>query len=183
MTTDLSVRILRSRASTRSMANDIDRLDKKAGTLSVLVALDVAGELRMTELCRGIPLERETVTNAVRPLEDIDLVEIRDGRQFPFSKSVSLSPLGRKLVHSPLMEWPSVLFEHGLDRVSQARDVSRARTLEDRVSISRVEARGLSAGERNRSPDSGSESVEWVSPQEELKLPPRALLRTRSESF
>ncbi|MGA3023030.1 MAG: helix-turn-helix domain-containing protein [Thermoplasmata archaeon] len=97
------------------MAYGIERLDKKAGTLSVLLLLGVADGVKMTDLCRSIPLERATISRAVALLEEFDLVTLSDSAGFPFTKRVALSSLGRRLVHSPIQEWPSIFFEHEVD--------------------------------------------------------------------
>jgi DNA-binding MarR family transcriptional regulator len=59
------------------MSHELTRIDKKAGTLEVLVSLYAAGELKMTELCRTIHLDRGTVAGAVATLEKLKLLTLR----------------------------------------------------------------------------------------------------------
>lgn len=95
----------------RTMWHHLVELDKKAGTLEVLLALYTGGELRMTELCRSIRLERGTVCRAVLVLRRLEFVTLQDSGRFPFSRTVMLTALGRKLVAAPLAIWPSIFFE------------------------------------------------------------------------
>ncbi len=98
--------------ASREMVYSIERLDRKAGTLSVLLSLGAADGVKMTDLCRSIPLERATVSRAVTVLVDFDLVTLTDSAEFPFTRRVALTPLGQRIIRSPLQEWPSILFEH-----------------------------------------------------------------------
>jgi DNA-binding MarR family transcriptional regulator len=93
------------------MSHELASIDKKAGTLQVLVALDSGGETRMTDLCRSIRLERGTVARAVAVLERLGLVIRTHEREFPFVRPVFLSPLGRRVIQAPITEWSSILFE------------------------------------------------------------------------
>jgi DNA-binding MarR family transcriptional regulator len=113
------------------MSHELTRIDKKAGTLEVLVALYAAGELKMTELCRTIHLDRGTVAGAVAILEELRLLTLRSTGQFPFARQVVLSPLGGRLVRSPLVEWPSILFEQDVDRFGTESIQSRNRGPDD----------------------------------------------------
>lgn len=98
------------------MVEEFVRLDKKAGTLSVLLALNSQGELKMTELCRRIHLEKGTVERAAALLRELDLVELRASPHFPFSKSLTLTELGSRLVRRPLPEWSAALLERSQSR-------------------------------------------------------------------
>jgi DNA-binding MarR family transcriptional regulator len=91
------------------MADYLVRLDKKAGTLSVLVALQGTEGLPMSQLCRLIRLERATTASAVQILKDIGLVERRQSLEFPFRKVVSLTDFGLRLVSQPVLRWRSLL--------------------------------------------------------------------------
>jgi DNA-binding HxlR family transcriptional regulator len=93
------------------VSHELTRLDKKAGTIEILVSLYTGGDRRMTELARSIHLDRGTIARAVSVLEQLHLVTLDDPRRFPFAREVRLTPLGRQLVRAPVLEWPSILFE------------------------------------------------------------------------
>jgi len=100
--------------SVPGLLDSLVALDKKAGTLEVLISLYGKDAVPVTELCRSIPLERATSMRAIRVLQKIGLVSEVDSHRFPFRKTVSLSPLGARLASAPVIEWESILFTQGL---------------------------------------------------------------------
>lgn len=100
------------------------KLDKTAGTLSVLLAPNSQGELKMTKLCGQLRLEKGTVERAASLRRELDLVELRASPRFPFSKSLMLTGFGSRLVRRPLAEWSSALPERSQSRRATGWDRS-----------------------------------------------------------
>lgn len=92
------------------MLEEIYRIDRKAGAISILLTLDRGGELRFSQLGTHTKLDRATTVGAVDLLVDLGLVEVQASERFPFSKRLNLSPAGVTLIRSPLNEWPTIFF-------------------------------------------------------------------------
>lgn len=108
----------------------LDRLDRKAGTLAVMVCLDQMGEATLTQLHRAVHFEKGTTNRAVELLSSMGIILRQRKSQFPFSKATRLSEFGSELIRSPLLSWESMFTERrirGLDSPEQGRRVARRR--------------------------------------------------------
>ena len=112
------------------MVNELTRIDKKAGTLEVLLSLSSSGELKVSDLCRTVRLERGTVARAVSLLQEMNLVSLSESPVFPFTRLAALTPLGSRLARAPLVEWPSIFFEQTLAPAGHSSDLGRGTSLE-----------------------------------------------------
>jgi DNA-binding MarR family transcriptional regulator len=98
------------------MAQALYRIDRKTGTLEVLLSLHIDGSQTTTHICQSLRLNRATITSAIDLLADLGLVVRSRQAAFPYANLTSLTTLGQRVVLSPLTQWPSLLFEGDIDQ-------------------------------------------------------------------
>lgn len=88
------------------MLDEIYKVDRKTGAISVLLTLIVDEELLLSQLCARLKFDRTTTVRAVELLLELGLLSIRTSKGFPFSRHLRLSEAGRQFVGIPLTQWP-----------------------------------------------------------------------------
>lgn len=97
------------------MIDEIRAIDTRSGTLIVLLTLNAAGELRFSELCRQVRLDRGSVRRAIDVLETSGLVARQEDSRFPFGRRLRITPFGCRVMRAPVAHWPSLFFERATD--------------------------------------------------------------------
>jgi hypothetical protein len=84
-------------------------LNRKTGTLQVLVYLYDHDFATKTLISRLLGHQHETIAGALDVLQGLELIRSEKDKWFPFRETFRLTSLGRALVESPLHRWPSLL--------------------------------------------------------------------------
>lgn len=91
------------------MQASIHEIDRTTGALEVLLLLHSNGPASLTKVTRSARPGREAIERSLDVLLKLQLVECNHLATFPFTKLYGLSPLGGRIVESPLLDWPSIL--------------------------------------------------------------------------
>lgn len=84
-------------------------LDRKTGTLLVLVYLYDHGTTAKTSISRLLGHRHETITGAINTVRQLGLILCERETWFPFRETFRLTALGKELVEAPLHQWSSLL--------------------------------------------------------------------------
>jgi hypothetical protein len=84
-------------------------LDRKIGTLPVLVYLYAHGSATKTLISRLLGHRHETIAGTLDVLQALELIRPEKETWFPFRETFSLTLLGKDLVEAPILRWPSLL--------------------------------------------------------------------------
>jgi DNA-binding MarR family transcriptional regulator len=87
----------------------IHDLDNQTGVLPVLIYLYDHGPAPKTAISRLLMYRHETIGKTLEVLSRFGLVAGRRDAWFPYRHAFELTPLGRKLVETPIHGWPLLL--------------------------------------------------------------------------
>ena len=128
------------RRTTRAIGQLYDHALRPSGLrgqqFSILVALSIAGKVTISYLAEGLVMDRTTLSRNLKPLQRDGLITIEPGAD-QRQRVITLSPEGRAKLAEALPLWqqaqdkmmagfPSEQFEHLLQNLSKAIDVSRS---------------------------------------------------------
>jgi DNA-binding HxlR family transcriptional regulator len=83
------------------------------GSLEVLIHLHIRGASSKAEFSRLLRVSPETAKRTLDVLCSLGLVRMKMENQFPFRHLHELTPIGKRLVDSPLHMWPELLWTSG----------------------------------------------------------------------
>lgn len=85
-------------------------MNRHAGWLEILIRLYFDGKTGKVQLSRNVRSSFETVDRTLALLERLGLVRLYEELKFPFRSVCELTEPGRKLVETPICEWPAMLW-------------------------------------------------------------------------
>ena len=91
--------------------SDFWDLDRKTGTLHVLVHLYRRGPATKTSIYRDLGHPHETIAGTLRVLDRLGLIISEQETWFPHRETFYLSVRGKELVETPLHLWPHLLMK------------------------------------------------------------------------
>lgn len=86
-------------------------LDRQDGSLHVLIYLYHYGPSAKTTISSQLRHRHETVSKSLTLLCRFGFVASRNEAKFPYRQVFELTPLGERLVDTPIHGWPSMLGE------------------------------------------------------------------------
>lgn len=99
------------RHDTGGMDISLRLLNRYAGWLEILIHLYFDGRTGKVQLSKSVRSSFETINKTVTLLSELGLVHVFQEARFPFRNTCELTELGRKLVKTPICEWPAVLWQ------------------------------------------------------------------------
>lgn len=77
--------------------HQIDKLDEDKATLRVLLYLHENKEAKLTSIMKGIPVGQKAVYTALSTLTELQLVEEKTSKDFPFTRNFILTQKGQQI--------------------------------------------------------------------------------------
>lgn len=98
-------------------------IDRTTGSLEVLICIYMYGPTSKTRLAEILRPTMETLSRAIRILEELNLVTTDVEEDFPYRHICSLTSWGSELVQTPIFEWPKVFWHETGTRLLTAETV------------------------------------------------------------
>ena len=76
--------------------SQIDKLDEVKATLRVLIYLHENKEAKLTTIMKGIPIGQKALYTALSTLIELQLVEEKTSKDFPFTRNFILTRKGQE---------------------------------------------------------------------------------------
>ena len=76
--------------------HQIDKLDEVKATLRVLLYLHEKKEANLTNIMKGIPVGQKAVYTALSTLTELQLIEEKTSKEFPFTRNFILTKKGQE---------------------------------------------------------------------------------------
>jgi len=76
--------------------HQIDKLDEVKATLRVLLYLHEKKEAKLTSIMKGIPVGQKAVYTALSALTELQLIEEKTSKEFPFTRNFILTKKGQE---------------------------------------------------------------------------------------
>ena len=77
--------------------NQIDKLDADKSTLRVLLYLHENKEAKLTTIMKGIPVGQKALYTALTALTELQLVQEKTSKDFPFTRNFILTQKGQEI--------------------------------------------------------------------------------------
>ena len=77
--------------------NQIDKLDEVKATLRVLIYLQENKEAKLTTIMKGIPVGQKAVYTTLSTLIELELIEEKTSKDFPFTRNFILTKKGQEI--------------------------------------------------------------------------------------
>jgi len=77
--------------------HQIDKLDEDKSTLRVLLYLHEKKEAKLTSIMKGIPVGQKAVYTALSTLTELQLIEEKTSKDFPFTRNFILTQKGQEI--------------------------------------------------------------------------------------
>lgn len=99
----------------RSMAGGCDvsvyEMERATGSLEVLIYLFLNGSSSKTKVFEALEPSHETLARTIAVLKKLNLVSVVNETSFPYRQLCRLTESGRRVVESPVYDWPGLLWE------------------------------------------------------------------------
>ena len=77
--------------------HQIDKLDEVKATLRVLIYLNEKKEAKLTSIMKGIPVGQKALYTALSTLTQLQLIEEKTSKDFPFTRNFILTQKGQEI--------------------------------------------------------------------------------------
>ena len=74
----------------------IDKLDEVKATLRVILYLHESKEAKLTTIMKGIPVGQKAAYTALSTLAELQLIQEKTSREFPFTRNFILTKKGQE---------------------------------------------------------------------------------------